>query len=487
MNKKHEDNMGNKVSKLKPSLENANKLIFVKKYSQARKILDQIISERQQVQDILVHLRRIELFVLLNSLDSLKKDYLELLRDPQFQNDAKICLAYLEQQSEGVNHNQLTTTFQNLLKECGPSAAVYYGIGYSMEHLKNFDRAIFNYEQALKEDPSWYVAHFGLSQIYYQLGDEKKGDHYFYLFEQSAPYNVYGNFETHRKLSGEFIELEMYEEAEIAVQALSQWWQENKGSCPTEIRIYEFLATARIAELIQNLDLSEIRKTKARSLCQQLLDDQNIGENVYYFVAKVLEEHGEFHQALDFYKKILKSDRGTPAMVQKIGSQFLSHGEYGLAQEIFQEAYDLHPENQDIRFCLLVSNLKLANANVEEYLIGRERLRQLVDNGGDKVELLSLLHNLLSKFNHDPEVHLQLAEAYLKMGNSERASRHFETMYRLDPKNYKSSLRYAAYLMQFKSTEMALTIIKSLESGSIKLPKTRRSRQIGSRQIIMLD
>jgi tetratricopeptide (TPR) repeat protein len=458
------------VNKLKPSLESANKLIFVKKYPEAKKIFEEILGKKDYSQNLLIHLRRIELYVMLNNLESLRLEYIEQLKHPDTQNDAKICLAFIDQQSENVNHNQMTTNFQNLLKECGPSAAIYFGIGYSMEYLKNNDRAIFNYEQALKEDPLWYVANFGLSQIYYQMGDEKKGDHFFYLFEQAAPYNVYGNFETHRKLSREFLELEMYEEAEIAVQALSQWWQENKGSCPAEIKIYEFLATARIAELQKNMDLVEIRRTKAVAICQQLLEDSQVSENVYYFVAKILEEHGHFTNALDFYKKILKSDRGTPAMVQKIGGQFLSHGEYALAKEIFQEAYDLHPENNDLKFCLLVTNLKLSNANVEEYLIGRERLRQLVENSGDKVELLSLLHNLLAKFNQDSEVHLQLAEAYLKMGNSERASKHFETMYRLDPKNYKTSLRYSAYLMQYKSPDMAISIIKNLETNHPQLP-----------------
>lgn len=458
------------VNKLKPSLENANKLIFVKKYLEAKKILDQILESKEFSRNLLVHLRRIELSVMLNNLEALKKEYINQLKDPILQFDAKICLALIEQQSEQVNHNQLTTNFQNLLKECGPAPAIYYGIGYSMEHLKNYDRAIFNYEQVLKEDSTWYVANFGLSQIYYQMGDEKKGDHFFYLFEQAAPYNVYGNFETHRKLSREFLELEHYDEAEIAVQSLAQWWQDNKGSCPLEIKIYELLATSKIAEFQQNSELAEIRKVKAVALCQQLLDDNSVSENIYYFVAKVLEEHGEFSKSLDFYKKILQSDRGTPAMVQKIGGQFLSHGEYALAKEIFQEAYNLHPDNQDLKFCLLVTNLKLSNANVEEYLISRERLRQLVESGGDKVELLSLLHNLLAKFNQDSEVHLQLAESYLKMGNIERAAKHFETMYKLDPRNHKMSLRYSAYLMQYKSPEVALSIIKDLEKNSTNLP-----------------
>lgn len=448
----------------KPNLENANKLIFVKKYSEAKRILDFIIKDKDSTENLIVHLRRIELAIMLKGLDELKKDYIGMLKHKNSEQTAKICLAFIDQHGELVNHNQSAIVFQNLLKEYGPSAALYYGIGYSMEQMANHDRALFNYEQALKEESKWYPAHFGLSQIYYQMGDEKRGDHFFYLFEQVAPFNVYGNFETHRKLSRDFMEKDMFEEAELAIQALSQWWLDHKGSCPIEIRIYELLSTAKISEIQKDESLMEIRQTKAFGLCQQILDEGESSENVNYFVAKILEEHGEFQRALGFYKRILASDHGSTAMVQKIGGQFISHGEYGLAKEIFQEAYESHPENQDVRFCLLVSNLKLANVNVEEYLIGRERLRQLVENGGDKVELLSLLHSLLAKFSQDSEVHFQLAEAYLKMSNLERASRHFEAMFLLDPKNFKTSLRYASYLMQFRNPEDALKIIESMEN-----------------------
>jgi tetratricopeptide (TPR) repeat protein len=106
-------------------------------------------------------------------------------------------------------------------------------------------------------------------------------------------------------------------------------------------------------------------------------------------------------------------------------------------------------------------------------LIGRERLRQLVENGGDKVELLALLHSLLAKFGLDPEVHFQLAEAYLKMGNLDRSSRHFETMFKLDPKNIKTGLRYSAYLMQYKNPEEALAIIKSMNDFKHATPEAQ--------------
>ena len=51
-----------------------------------------------------------------------------------------------------------------------------------MELAGNFERAQFNYEQCIKIDHSWYPSYFGLSG-FYNLGQDKRGDHYFYLFE----------------------------------------------------------------------------------------------------------------------------------------------------------------------------------------------------------------------------------------------------------------------------------------------------------------
>jgi tetratricopeptide (TPR) repeat protein len=335
-----------------------------------------------------------------------------------------------------------------------------------MEQQGNYERAIFNYEQALSLDPAWHVAYFGLSQIYYQMSDEKKGDHFFYLFEQAAPFNVYGNFETHRKLCQEFLEDERFAEAEAAIQALSEWWQENKGACPTEIQIYELLALSRISEAQGDSAQADTRRTRAAGLALSTLDDPKTPEGVLYFIAKVFEEFNDFPLAVRFYKRILKAEGGSPGMVQRIGSQFLSLGEFRMAKELFEEAYEAHPEHPDIRFCLLVANLKLGNVNVEEYLIGRERLRQLVDSGGDKVELLALLHSLMAKFAGDPDVQGHVADVYLKLGNTDRAGRHYDSMYALDPKNRQTALKHAGFVMQYRDPERAMAILSAIDVSS---------------------
>jgi len=413
---------------------------------------------------MLVHLRRIELAAMLKKLDKMLTHYHAKLKTGRDLGRLETCLALAEQHGEMTTASEATNVFQEIIRRHGPSAAAYYGIGYSMEQQGNFDRAIFNYQQALTADPDWVAAYFGLSQIHYQTGDEKRGDHFFYLFEQAAPYNVYGNFETHRKLCQEFLSQERFGEAEAAIQTLAEWWLENKGACPTEIQIYELLATARIAEAQGDKAQSESRRTRANGLALVALDDPKTPEGVLYFIAKVLEEFDDFAKAIKYYKKILKAEGGSPAMVQKIGSQFLSLGEYVLAKELFDEAYLAHPENPDIRFCLLVSNLKLAGVNVEEYLIGRERLRQLIDNGGDKVELLALLHSLLAKFGGDADVQGHIADVYLRLGNIERAGKHYDAMFQTDGLSRQTALKYAAFVMQYREPDVAMEILSKIDT-----------------------
>ena len=449
--------------KLEKELENVNKLIFVKRYSEAEDVLQSIVNTDEGRLDLFVHLRLIELAAMLKKLQPLKDTYLNAIKNNQEMELNEICLAFVEQHGEMVSPTESVNAFQEIMKVYGPSAAAFYGIGYSLEIQGSFERALYNYDQAVKIDPDWYLAYFGMSQIHYNNGNEKRGDHFFYLFEQHAPYNVYGNFETHRKLYTEFLDSDRFTDAEAAIHTLSEWWIDNRGVCPSEIQIFELLSTAKISLKQGDVAQADSRKSRAKGLALQVLEDDSSSEGMLFFIAKILEEYGENETAFLYYKAILKRDASDPEVVQKIGSQFLSLGEYDMAKELFQEAYNSHPNNPDVRFCLLVSQLKMADVNVEEYLIGRERLRQLLDAGGDKVELLALLHSLMAKFDKDSDVQGHVGDVYLKLGNTDRASRHFETMYSLDSLCRSTALKYAAFLMQFRDPEEAHKILEKID------------------------
>ncbi len=451
----------------KDMLEYANKLIFVKQYAEAEKILLQCIQAEEEEYDLLVHLRRIELAAKLKKLPQARDFYSNLCGKSSEQFPWDICLALIEQYEESVSPVESINKFQELMKLHGPHAASYFGIAFSMEHQNNYDRAIYNYQQSISLDPEWYPSYFGLSQIFYQKGDEKQGDHYFYLFEQAAPYNVYGNFDTHRRLCKEFLKEGRFLEAEASIQTLSEWWIENRGTCPPEIQVYEYLATAKVAEAMGDKIQAETRLSHAKQLAQALLDETSVKEGILFFVAKLLEEYGELELAFHFYKKIFRVSASNPAILQKIGSQFLALGEVQLAKELFQEAYDTFPDSPEIRFGLLVSKLKLSNVNVEEYLIGRERLRQLIDGQGDRVETLALLHSLVAKFSGDGDVQGHMGDVYLRLGNIDRATQHYQKMHDIDPKSRSTALKYASFMMQYGNPETANDILNSL-SGKIE-------------------
>ena len=453
-----------KKESTKELLAYANKLIFVKQYAEAEKLLIQCLSAEEGQHDLLVHLRRIELSARLKKLPQLREHYIKLIKKSEEEFPWNACLALIDQYEETVPQTESINDFQELIKKHGPHAALYFGIAFSMEHQGNFDRAIFNYQQSINEDPNWYPSYFGLSQIYYQKGDEKQGDHYFYLFEQAAPYNVYGNFETHRRLCHEFLKEGRYLEAEAAIRTLSEWWVENRGVCPPEIQIYEYLATSKVSEAMGDKIQSSSRLTHAKTLASAILEDPNLKEGILFFVAKLLEEYGELQLAFQYYKRIFRTSAGNPSVIQRIGGQFLAIGEFKLAKELYQEAYDAFPDNPEIRFGLLVSNLKLSNVNVEEYLIGRERLRQLIDTQGDRVEILALLHSLVAKFADDPDVQGHMGDVYLRLGNTERATQHFQKMFQFDSKSRATALKYASFVMQFGDPEQANEVLNSLSA-----------------------
>ena len=454
-------------------LEEANKLIFVKRYNDAEAVLSDLVASDDGRDEALVHLRRIELATMLKSLDRLRHTYMQLLQTAPNPGLIETCIAMIQQQGDMLSPSEVAGQFQEIIRQHGASAAAYYGIGYSMEQLGSYERAVFNYQQALNIDPGWVIAYFGLSQVYYHMGDDRKGDHFFYLFERAAPYNVYGNFETHRQLCQEYVQRERFVDAEVAIQTLSSWWIENKGNCPLEIQIYELFATARISEAQGDRAQTNERRQRAQALADSALVDEKIGEHVLYFIAKVLEDFDSLSRACVFYEKILRSKNASSQVIQKIGSQFLAIGEYQIAKELFTAAYQTHPEQTDVRFCLLVANLKLASVNVEDYLIGRERLRQLISGNGDKVELLALLHSLLAKFSGDADVQGHIADVYLKLGNVERAGKHFEKMYQLDGLSRQTALKYASFILHYKDADQASFILDRISADASLPPEDR--------------
>lgn len=447
-------------------LNEANKYIFVKQYRKAGNLLDALLKENESRSFLPAHLRRVELAVQLHELEMLRDRYLKEMKQNSLPPEtARLCLAMIEQHGGLVTPAKSIDTYSEIIRDFDESAAAYYGIGLALESLGNHDRAIFNYHQSLKKDDSWYPSYFGLSQIYYSQKDTPKGDYFFYMFEQHAPYSLYGNFETHRKLSEEFLDKQRFQEAEIAIVSLGEWWADQRGFCPREIKIFETLSVARIAERAGEGRKRRDHFAHAFSLVESSLDDEEAKPDELYFIAQLLEDFNQNDLALKVYKKILRFSSHDPSIIQRIGNHFMSSGELNRAEDLFLEAYRSHPDNPEVRFLLLVSRLKLARVEVDDYIRLKEQVARSIESNADPAENLSNLHTLLNQFSEDSDTHSLIADIYMRAGNINRALWHFQKMYSLDRLSKITSLRYASFMISYGDLEEGKRVLDDVENG----------------------
>ena len=442
-------------------LEYANKLIFVKRYRSAADFLESCLKKYDGFDCLYLHLRRIELACKLGNIDKIKEEYLQ----NQKQGDRainKICLALANQHSNSVSNNESLSDFKQILEEFGETAITYYGLAYSLEKMENYERSIYNYQQSIKIDPDWFPSYFGLSQIHYLQNNEEKGDYYFYLFEKKSPYSLYGNFKTHKSLYREFLSENKFEESAIAISTLAAWWFENKGAYPNELKLYEQFALSEIKRKEGEATESIQYLNKAIFICESILEAQNTKVKELYFIARVMEEFKQTELAVKVYSKILSLEGHKPGVAQNIGGQFLALGNFETALQVFQESYEKSPNNEEIRLCLLITNLKKSNVDVEEYLHLKEQAQKYFPENLDKIELLSLLHKLLAIFEQDPDVHFMLGEVFQKMENPERSEIHFINMYKIDPYSKKSQNSYLSYLISNNKLVEAERILSNI-------------------------
>ena len=80
---------------IEQKLEEINKLIFVKRYSEAEKRLDALVDSADAKDELLIHIRRIELGSMLKKLDRLKTQYIKNLKKNAGDLTSELCLAFI--------------------------------------------------------------------------------------------------------------------------------------------------------------------------------------------------------------------------------------------------------------------------------------------------------------------------------------------------------------------------------------------------------
>lgn len=455
-------------------LEEANKAIFVKQYERAAEILDQIMTTDSGSDDLLVHLRRVELALRLGEGEALKGYYLACIADQTIDPSVSaLALIFIDQHSNTITPSESLKSYHRYIEKWGESAAAYFGIALSLECQGAWDRAIYSYQQSLKLDESWYPSYFGLSQVYYQMEDYDNGDRNFHLFEIHAPYNLYGNIDTHRRLFDEFLARGDFDAARVSAATLSEWWVENRGSAPVEVQVFESLAMSDLGDACQDTEMKEMHLRRARLIVDNMMASLELGDDTLQ-VVHMLEKRGLGSWCAGLYQRVLQGAKDESGVARKIGHHLLTELESeDVGLEVFAKALHEQPDSRELRTCHLVASLKKNNVDREKYFALKERFIAAAASS-NMSEVQTLARKLLDMFAEDSEIHAFLGDLYFETENLQQAQDAYERMYQLDSHSTESLRRYAAF-------HLAMGSLSTVESSLASL-RNRRSLNSGQKQ-----
>lgn len=451
-------------------MERANKSIFVKKFEEASKILELITSDGNGKDYLLAHLRRIELSCRLDNIEGLKENYNQkILSHELHEHTGALCLAFVNQQGNLVSTQESFAAFETIIKKWGKTAAACFGLGFCYELLEDYSNALEYYEISVSLDPNWVPSYFGMSQIYYQLNEDLKGDDFFYLFEKSAPFNLYGNFETHKNLAEEFLANERFDDALTSINLLVEWWVENKGFCPIEINVFSLLFSAKILSDKGDSNVSQEQMQDAVTTALKYLRMADLSEDTLNFLSRLFEDFGQLPMAAQMYIALIEHFEMSIDQLCKVIGHYNKSEQHELSLKILESAYQRLPEQSDIRSLITITKLEMKSISADEYMLNKQNIRSLMNRQSDLQEIERLILGLLKTNDEDPDLYGYLGEIYFHLNQYELAQNNFEKMFDLDSSNNTTGLRYAAYLIQAGETEKAGEILSEIESRSHSL------------------
>ncbi len=456
------------------ALAQANKLIFVKEYKMAFHLLQGKLTPPRSSDAMLLLLRYVELAERVDSYLPVKNNLKKLKgqsKEPFEQKTIDLLESFQDYYSGRLSAGDFQEQIAKCLGQTPFDAFCYYFLGFAYENEGQTEKAISSYLESIRLDQDCYPSYFGLSQLYYSAGQTKNGDYYFYLFEKYAPFNIYGNVDTHQNLLRDFLETSDFELARKAVTTLSEWWSTNKGLVPQEVQLLELLSLRMISEQEGNRGTLDAYTESIRDLALNLLGRETILTKVLMFAAKILDQYKEKELSLSFYRRILREDLSDRSLLHKIAGHFFATQSYEEALRLFSEAKLTNPDSEDIDFCLLVSRLKASGVKVEPYLLLREQFQHL--DASDINKVIALGEELLHTFAGDAKVHAKLAEAFLKAGKRKSAKKHYDLALGLDNSSKELLLPYARFAMEGDEPEKGLQILKRLETERNLTPEER--------------
>ena len=443
-------------------IEHADKYIFVHKYQEARLILEDILKKQD---DLLVHLRYVELLVRIDEIDTAKKYYRQ--HQSRMISDTGIVMLeqYLGTQSPSVSN----ACYSKLIDEYGDYACAYFGMGLNYERLQDYEQAITHYQKSLQLDEHWYPAYFGLSQAYYQSNSPDEGSHYFSAFERIAPFSIYGNFSTHKRLSQEYFLQGKYDEAKKAFDCLVEWFENTEDNCPPEIRFYNYLNRVKITQATGDIKKLDAQQIEASAYLTSILKE-SVSSDVLLFIVNSCQELDFDSFVFSLHQQIISHYPQGKILGNICYSYYRREDEDRLIELLVEETAKNY-ESKELRRWLVITRLKKQKLDINSYLTDKERMESLLAREEEKLDLLELLHNLVERFPYDADIYRQLGVFYRDMEAEDKAQLYFKKMHALDPKYSANIFAYVEFFLLQNNHKRAKGLLDELAFARLSRDK----------------
>lgn len=350
--------------------------------------------------------------------------------------------------------------------------AAWYLAGCALESIGRVTEAIEHWKNAFKLNENSICVLATLTELQQMGALSDQHVNFAERFEALDKNLVHGHFETHTALYHEFIQLNDYKNAINALKSLADWLQRQYNEVPVEIEILCLLGAMQAYKMANNIPASEACRAEVENVviaCKKSPRDMN----QIYFIAQLCDEYGLKAVARICYFAVLITKDSPPDLVMQTASLCVSSSPSEGLMECLKVAYKNLNGSPEIRFCILLCGLKIANIDINNYMALKNKIRESIASENPKEEILLKLEEINNIYQFDPEIHYYLGEIYSRIGNNKEAKKYFQYMFNSDFYNSDGILRYIFFLLKIRDYNTAREIAQeSLQISSLTEQQT---------------